>query len=263
MDLLFDRKLLQQNHKRYIDNFHNYNFLHHEISLRMIDCLNLFCDKNDFNRALEISSNDKFLKDFIVKEKNIKEFFQTSLSKLPENSEQIILDDEKLAFKNDLFDLIFHNLNLHFINSVPEFLLQIKNILCDKGIFIASFFGEQNLFSLKKAVFEAENKVYDGFSPRFIPTIDVKNAARLLQNAGFKNPVSSLEIIEVEYKNTLKLLHDLKYMMQGNIMLKRSKKFIHQKFIDEILKNYAKMFDSNNENKVKAQFEIIIMIAQK
>ena len=145
---------------------------------------------------------------------------------------------------------------------MPQFLLQSYDLLRKNGIFIASFFGEENLFDLKKAVFEAENAIFGQVSPRFIPTIDVKNAAMLLQKSGFINPISSLEAVDVEYDNTLKLLQDIKFMGQGNILLKRDKKFINRKFLDEILKNYVRIAGLQGA-KVKAHFEIVIMIGNK
>lgn len=231
--------------------------MHNEIAQRIFESLDLYSLKK-FDKALEISAFDQFISNYIIKNQKVKEIFTTSFNK---NFCDILADDENLPFKNDIFDLVITNLNLQHINLVKEFLLQTYKILRKDGIFIASFFGEQNLFELKKAVFDAENEIYGGISPRIIPAIDVKNAANLLQKAGFKNSVSSLEIIDVEYENPMNLLRDLKFMNLGNIMLKRSKKFANRKFLDEILKNYAKIAEING--KIKARFEIIIVIGKK
>jgi SAM-dependent methyltransferase len=254
MNELFDRKLLQQNQRRFLKNFANYNFLHNEIAVRMVENLqNLSVNYQDI---LEISAKNHFLKDYITKHQEIKNFFSTSLFG---DDFDLIVDDEKLNFEPKSFDLALSNLNLQFINEIPQFLVKIRQILREKGVFMASFFAENNLFSLKKAVFEAENTVFGRVSPRFIPLIDVKSAGMLLQKAGFKNSVSSLEIIEVEYENTQKLLHDLKFMMLGNILCKKSKIFTNRKFFDEIYKNYVKIEGLGQGNQVKARFEVVIM----
>lgn len=258
VNLLFDRKLLRQNRKRALRNFAQHNFLHHEIANRLVEDIELL--NRDFENCLEISALDNHLLDSITKTKKVKRIFQTRINLSPNC--QIIADDEFLPFKNENFDLIISNLNLQHINLVPQFLLQMRDLLKKDGIFIASFFGEENLFDLRKAVFEAENEVFGGISPRIIPTINVKNAAILLQKAGFSDPVSSLETVEVEYENVIKLLQDLKNMGQSNVLLTRSRKFSTRKFLDEILKNYVKIAGIEG-GFVKARYEIVTMIGWK
>ncbi len=258
VNLLFDRKLLRQNRKRALKNFAQHNFLHHEIANRLVE--NIELQNCNFEKCLEISALDNSLVDYIAKTKKVKQIFQTRMNFSKDCN--IVADDEFLPFKNESFNLIISNLNLQHINLVPQFLMQVQNLLKKDGIFIASFFGEENLFDLRKAVFEAENEVFGGISPRIIPTIDVKNAAMLLQKAGFSNPISSLDIIEVEYENAKKLLSDVKNMAQGNILLKRSRKFATRKFLDEILNNYAKIAAIEG-GLVKARFEIVTMIGWK
>ena len=263
MDLLFDRRLLRQNKKRIAAKFHKHNFLHHEIADILFE--NIVVQNRDFENILEISPQDGYLTDSIIKNKKGKRIFASFFGKNGKKGSDffhIIADDEFLPFKKESFDLIVSNLNLQHINLVPQFLLQSYDLLRKNGIFIASFFCEENLFDLKKAVFEAENAIFGQVSPRFIPTIDVKNAAMLLQKSGFINPISSLEAVDVEYDNTLKLLQDIKFMGQGNILLKRDKKFINRKFLDEILKNYVRIAGLQGA-KVKAHFEIVIMIGNK
>ncbi len=271
-ELLFDRKLLRQNRRRFACKFSEHNFIHHYVADILLE--NIEAQERDFENALEISAQDNYLTDYIIKSQKGKRVFATIFdggndeycrslgTDNPRAVRTILADDEFLPFKPESFDLVISNLNLHHINAVSQFLLQTREILRQNGLFIASFFGENNLFDLKKAVFEAENSVYGRVSPRFIPTIDVKNAAMLLQKAGFANSLSSLEIIDVEYENAQKLLQDIKFMAQGNILLKRDKKFINRKFFDEILKNYA-IISGLGSKKVKARFEIVIMIGWK
>jgi NADH dehydrogenase [ubiquinone] 1 alpha subcomplex assembly factor 5 len=267
-ELLFDRKLLRQNRRRFAQKFHEHNFIHHAIADILLE--NIEAQNCKFENALEISAMDNYITDNIIKNKNVERVFCSLVDeKQLYNAQEkgfrdsvAICDDEFLPFKPEKFDLVLSNLNLHHINIIPQFLADVKRILRKNGVFIASFFGENNLFDLKKAVFDAENEVLGQISPRFMPTIDVKNAANLLQKAGFANPLSSLEIIEVEYENVAKLLQDIKFMAQGNILLKRDKKFINRKFFDEILKNYA-IINSLGEKKVKARFEIVVMVGWK
>ena len=246
MNEIFDRKLLKQNQSRISQQFSEYNFLYHEIATRIVENIQFFL--KDFENCLEIEARDGYLSSLMKQEKNIKNV-------------QTISDDDLSVFEKESFDLIVSNLNLHHINSVPQFLMQIKNLLKPEGLFIASFFGEENLSQLHKTIFEVENKIYNGVSPRMIPTIDVKTAANLLQKAGFANPVSTLERVDVGYENPLKLLKDLKMMGQGNIMFKRSRKFFTRGFLQKLLEQYQQNYA--NENGVRATFEIITITGFK
>ena len=159
-------------------------------------------------------------------------------------------------------DLVFSNLNIHHINEIPKFLTQINSILKKNGVFIASFFGEENLLPLKKASLEAENNIYDKISPRFIPVIDLQTAATLLVKSGFVEPISSLEVIKANYCDPMNILKDLKYMGQGNILNLRDKGLVKKKFLGEILKNYVKIASDENGG-VNVDYEIVTVIGFK
>lgn len=247
MNEIFDRKLLKQNQARALAQFAKHNFLYHEIANRIVENLQFF--SRDFENCLEIGARDGYLSGLLAHEQNIKNI-------------QTISDDETLSFSQESFDLIISNLNFHHINLVPQFLLQVKSLLKPGGMFIASFFAEENLPELHKTIFAVENEIYNGISPRMIPTIDVKTAANLLQKSGFSHPISNLERIEIEYQNPLNLLKDLKKMGQGNIMNKRSRRFFTKGFLREVLKYYHENF-ANENGSVKATFEIVTIVGFK
>ena len=247
MNEIFDRKLLRQNQARAMAQFSQHNFLYHEIANRIVENLQSF--SRNFETCLEIGARDGYLSGLMKQEENIKNL-------------ETIFDEEIFSFAQEHFDLIVSNLNLHHINSVPQFLLQIKSLLKPSGMFIASFFAEENLPELHKTVFEVENEIYNGVSPRMIPTIDVKTAANLLQKAGFNHPISNLERVDVSYQDPLNLLKDLKMMGQGNIMNKRSRKFFTNNFLQKILERYRQNH-ANSDGSVKATFEIVTIVGFK
>jgi SAM-dependent methyltransferase len=248
---LFERNLLRAFRKRCAKNFAQHNFLHHEVANRIHE--NLFClpiDSNKtFEKILELGAWDTYLSDLI----NAKQKFTTDAIN-HSDSFNLVADDEFLPFKEQSFDLILSNLNLHFINQIPQFLLQVKNLLKPDGIFIASFFGEENLHELANILQKTEDDIYGGVSPRMPPTIDVKTAAQLLAKAGFGNSVSDLEKIEIEYSNPQHLLQDLKNMAQSNVLNKRSRRFFTKNFLQKLCQNYQKNYQNR---KVLATFEII------
>ncbi len=242
-EILFDRDLLRLNIARVEKDFSNHNFLYAEVANRILENLELL--NREYENILEIGAKDNYLSSKI-KAKNITN----------------IADVESLVFVENSFDLIVSNLNFHFINQIPQFLLEVKKSLKPQGVFIASFFGEENLSELRHVLYEVENEIYGGISPRMPPTIDVKMAANLLQKGVFNNPVSDLEKIEVEYSDPYQLLKDLKMMGQGNILVKRSRKFFTKNFLNKILQKYRELY-SLKDKKVKATFEIITITGIK
>ncbi len=297
-EILFDRELLRQNCVRIQQGFVQHNFLHHEVANRIAENVEFL--NRDFDSVLEIGAKDDYLLSLIQNKTYHKENVMLSSacpepvegskhdsSHCPEscfdpstgsgqaelsmtsqmNSAKIPSyishkDSEILSIKPNSFDLILSNLNLHFINEIPQFLLQIKQALKPDGIFIASFFGEENLRELAHVLHQSEIEIYGGISPRMPPTIDVKTAAALLQKAGFADPISEFAKIEVNYSDPMNLLKDLKFMGQGNILTKRSRRFFTKKFLAKILENYRKLYGTA-DNAVSATFEIITVTGWK
>lgn len=247
-EIIFDRKLLRQNRARALKNFAQHNFLFIEVANRIAENVQ-FLNRN-FDSMLELGARDGYLSNLL----NAKNKIASDIN--------LIADDEFLPFKAESFDLILSNLNMHHINQMPQFLLQAYQILKPGGVFIASFFGEENLSQLAHVLYESENQLYNGMSPRMPPTIDVKTAANLLAKAGFQNPISDFSKIEVEYSKPLNLLKDLKAMGQGNVLVKRSRRFVTKSFLNKIDQNYRKIYSSENGN-VEATFEIVTVTGWK
>ncbi len=221
--MLFDRDLLKQNRARAFKSGVTNHFLVEEIRSRIGENIELLNRK--FENVLEIN-------------------------------------EENFSYPENSFDLIINNLDFHYINDIPQYLIKIKHILKPGGIFIASFFGEENLSELAHVLHLSENEIYNGVSPRMPPTIDVKTAAALIQKAGFQNPISDFDRIEVEYGDPINLLKDIKAMAQGNIMIQRSRRFFTKKFLSKILENYRRLYQSSN-GKVLATFEVVTICGSK
>lgn len=263
MSQIFDRKLLKQNQARAAAQFSQHSFLYHEIANRIFENLQSF--SRNFENCLEIGPRDGYLSSLMAGDKNFINVQNAEDEEIINFVTQFSNDNSAFApevIKQENFDLIVSNLNLHHINLIPQFLLQVKSLLKPRGMFIATFFGEENLPELHETVFTTENQLYSGVSPRMIPTIDVKTAAHLLQKAGFDSPLSNLEQVSFSYCAPLKLLKDLKNMGQGNIMTKRSRRFFTKKFLTKVCENYAQNY-SLDDGAVKATFEIITVVGFK
>lgn len=252
--MIFDRKLLRINQQRAFKNFNENGFLYHEVSNRLAENLQLLPKKN-YDKILKLGVIDNYE---IIDYRSNLNIYNSSL--FINNNCQLLCDDEYLPFKSGSFDLIVSNLNLQFINEIPQFLVQIRDILQKDGVFLASFFGEENLKELNHVMQLSESEICGGISPRMAPMIDVKTAAMLLQKSGLRDCISSVERIEVIYENPLKLLQDLQKMALGNILYKRNKRFFTKKLLQRIVENYYKFYQNKN-GEVIATFEVIIASA--
>jgi SAM-dependent methyltransferase len=255
---LFNRKLLKQNRNRVLNKFAEADFIHREtaeiITQTILDC------KRNFANILEIGARSGDLGKKIAQLKIAQNLIQTDLA--INFAPDLVMDDEFPCFKEQCFDLILSNLNLHFINEIPQNLVAIKKLLKPEGLFIASFFGEENLKELKNVFLQTEQEIYGGITPRTAPNIDVKTAGMLLQKAGFVDVVAEKHSFEVEYFYIKKLFEDLKNMGEANILNERSRKFMTKNFLFNLTNCYQKLYCRGNK-KYLATFEIIILTGWK
>lgn len=278
---IFDREAILASNNRLIEHFLNYNFLHQEIATRICENLQIFNRK--FTNILELSAknsdiiNNLAMYDLLINANDcnfIQSYFCDNHRFLQQqfdanqvnhiyrsNHAIIVADDEYLPFADNSFDLIISNLNLHFVNQVPYFLMRSHQMLKKDGILIISFFGEENLSNLSQAIHKAEDLIYNTSSAIMPPTIDIKTAANLLGSAGFVDKMSIVEKINIEYQNLDQMLRDIKMMGQGNFIAKKNKRFFSKRFIAEIAKQYC--LNSADSSNIEANFEVIFAIAIK
>src|SRR4029453_8045193 len=133
----------------------------------------------------------------------------------------LVADEEALPFAVNCFDLVLSAMNLHWVNDLPGTLIQIGRILNPDGLSLAAMLGGATLWQLRQSLAAAESEIEGGLSPRVSPFADLRDAAGLLQRAGFALPVADSETIEVEYDNALSLMRDLAAMGESNLVVER------------------------------------------
>ena len=138
-------------------------------------------------------------------------------------------------------------------------MLQIKNCLADKGLFVASLFGGDNLLDFKKACLHADMQ-NGGVVARITPYIEIKTMGMILQKIGFTMPVVDSEVVRVDYDDPMKLIYDLHHMGESNILTQTRKSFTSKKQLTNIAKQYKDLF-ADHDGKITAKFEIINITA--
>jgi hypothetical protein len=80
-------------------------------------------------------------------------------------------------------------------------------------------FGAGTLVELRDALAEAETEIRGGARPRVAPLPELRDAAGLLQRAGFALPVADHEFITVTYADPFRLLVDLRGMGETSALV--------------------------------------------
>lgn len=130
-------------------------------------------------------------------------------------------DEEWLPFAPESFDLVVASLSLHWVNDLPGALVQIRRALRPDGLFLASVPGLGTLQALREALAAAETELRGGISPRVSPFPELRDAAALLQRAGFALPVADAEEMRLAYRTPLALFADLRAAGEANAVLAR------------------------------------------
>lgn len=243
--VIFDTALKIKQRER--ANIQSADYLFKEAADRLADRLEGV--NRTFERTIEIDPRGDFLTHSLQQYSSVKTI------------ERIFSENEFLDLEQQSYHLITSLLNLHWVNDVVGFLIQIQQALKSDGLFLGSLFGGLTLNELRQAQVAAESELYGGISPRISPFTDVREMAGVLQRAGFALPVADTETITVYYKDALTLMRDLKAMGEQNALIKRPKHFTSWRLLNKINQKYIEMFGTTEG--IPATFEIITVTGWK
>src|SRR5690349_7488023 len=211
---IFDRALLRRRRERIARTADpRRDFLFMESGDRMLDRLDDVTRR--FPLALDLGSRDGLLGRLLHGRGGVETLIQGDLSLgmlRQAGARALQLDEEFLPFAAESFDLVLAKLSLHWTNDLPGALTQIQHILKPDGLFLGVLFGAGTLGELRGVLIEAETAETGGASARVAPFADLRDAAGLLQRAGFALPVADVETVTVTYAGMLPLLADLRAM---------------------------------------------------
>ena len=262
---IFDRALLRRRRERIaaIADPHardpRRDFLFAESGERMLDRLDDVTRR--FPVALDLGSRDGLLGRLLQGRGGIETLIQgdLSLGLLRQADGRVLqLDEEALPFAPESFDLVLANLALHWTNDLPGTLAQVRQVLKPDGLFLGALFGAGTLGELRTVLMEAEIAETGGASARVSPFADLRDAAGLLQRAGFAMPVADSETIEVEYDNALALMRDLGAMGESNLVVERRRGLARRATLLRAAEIYGERF-ALPSGRVAASFEVLFL----
>ena len=171
-----------------------------------------------------------------------------------------IVDEEALSFEEASLDLVVSSLALQWVNDLPGTLIQIRRALKPDGLMIAALLGGRTLFELREAFLLAEAEMEGGASPRVAPFADVRDLGSLLQRATFALPVTDVDVVTVTYADPLALMHELRAMGAGNVLLARRRAPLRRATLVRAIEVYRQRFGLEN-GRIPATFEIVTLTA--
>lgn len=171
---------------------------------------------------------------------------------------RVVADEERLPFADASLDLIVSTLGLHWTNDVVGALIQARRALKPDGLFIGAFLGGVTLTELRQSLMAAESEILGGAGNRVSPFADGRDAAGLLQRAGFVQPVADVDSVTVTYAHPLKLLADLRQMGETNVLADRHPKPLSRRLLARTFELYAERFGAE-DGRIPATFEIVTL----
>jgi len=257
--LVFDRALLRQRRERAARDWDSHAFLKREIADRLVD--RLADVRRTFPLALDLGSHGDEVAAALGGRPIVGQLVRADLSRgfaLRARGPAIVADEEFLPFAAGCFDLVLSAMDLHWVNDLPGTLIQIARILKPDGLFLGALLGGATLWQLRQALAAAESEIDGGLSPRVSPFADLRDAAGLLQRAGFALPVADGETIEVEYESALALMRDLSRMGEGNLVVGRRRTVTRRAVLLRAAELYGERFTGPG-GRVSASFEVLFL----
>ena len=257
--LVFDRALLRQRRERAARDWERHDFLKREIADRLVDRLtDVRCT---FPLALDLGSHGDEVATALGGRPTVGQLVRADLGHgfaRRARGPAVVADEEFLPFAAGRFDLVLSAMDLHWVNDLPGTLIQIARILKPDGLFLGAMLGGATLWQLRQALAAAESEIDGGLSPRVSPFADLRDAAGLLQRAGFALPVADSETIEVEYESALALMRDLSRMGEGNLVVGRRRTVTRRAVLLRAAELYGERF-TRPGGRVCASFEVLFL----
>jgi NADH dehydrogenase [ubiquinone] 1 alpha subcomplex assembly factor 5 len=257
--LVFDRTLLRQRRERAARDWDRQAFLKREIADRLVERLDDV--RRTFPLALDLGSHGDEIATALGDRTTVGCLVRADLGEgfaRRARGPALVADEESLPFAAHSFDLVVSAMDLHWVNDLPGTLIQIGRILKPDGLLLGAMLGGATLWQLRQALAAAESEIEGGLSPRVSPFADLRDAAGLLQRAGFALPVADSETIEVEYESALALMRELGAMGESNLVIERRRGLARRATLLRAAEIYGERF-ALPSGRVAASFEVLFL----
>jgi SAM-dependent methyltransferase len=259
---LFDRALHRKRLDRAAAGYAGADFLQRRAAQDIVERLEPILQ--DFPRAVDLSARGGAFCQVLAESPSatrVRMLIEADLSAAMlarRGGARVALDEERLPFADASLDLVVSTLGLHWTNDVIGALIQIRRALKPGGLFIGALLGGATLTELRQALTAAEAELLGGAGSRVSPFADSRDAAGLLQRAGFVEPVADVDRVNVTYEHPMKLLADLRQMGETNVLAERHPRALTRTLLARACALYAERF-ADADGRIAATFEIITL----
>jgi NADH dehydrogenase [ubiquinone] 1 alpha subcomplex assembly factor 5 len=118
-------------------------------------------------------------------------------------------ESQPLPYKDNSFDLVISNLNLHWVNDLDKSCREILRVLKPDGAFVGAIWGNDSLYELRQSIQLAEMERRGGVVPRVGPLTRGDSFSAVLHGSGFKLITCDYYEEQYGYPSLFELVEDL------------------------------------------------------
>jgi SAM-dependent methyltransferase len=260
---IFDREAVRAHRERAALLPRADRFLRDEVQARLVDRLNDV--KRGFDLVLDLGGGDGGLAELaagagVPESRGAMHIVTLDCARRFARRSRlaVVAEEEALPFAAGRFDLVVATLGLHWTNDLPGALWQICRVLRPDGLFLAALFGGDTLWELREALTLAELDIASGAAPRVSPFADLRDAAGLLQRAGFALPVADAELLTVTYPDAFALMRELRALGETNSLRHRPRGLTRRAVLLRAAEIYRDRF-GDAAGRIPASFRILYL----
>jgi SAM-dependent methyltransferase len=232
-------------------------FLRREVRARLADRLGDV--RRRFGRVLDLGSGEGGLAEFLDPAALVVSL-DPAAGLAGTAALAVVGEEECLPFASGSFDLAVSTLGLHWTNDLPGALAQIRRALRPDGLLLAALFGGETLGELRQALALAELELTGGAGARVSPFADLRDAAGLLQRAGFALPVADCDRLTLTYPDLFALVADLRALGETSALADRPRGMCRRALFLRAAALYRDRFGMA-DGRIPATFEIFNLTA--
>jgi|APSaa5957512622_1039677.scaffolds.fasta_scaffold09835_4 malonyl-CoA O-methyltransferase len=176
----------------------------------------------------------------------VSKLFSKSIS---ENTSLLCADTEQLPLANDSMDLIFSNFTLQWCSDLPNIFKDFMRVMRPGSLLTFSTLGTDTLKELRQSWQEVDS------NPHVNDFLDMHDIGDMLLNAGFSEPVTSVDRFEISYPSVMDLMRDLKGLGATNAAPNRLRGLMGKSSIYKLEQAYRGI--AERDGKIVATWEVV------
>jgi malonyl-CoA O-methyltransferase len=157
-------------------------------------------------------------------------------------------DLNALPFRGVLFDMVWSNLALHWVNDLPRVIAEVRRVMQVGGLFSFTTFGPDTLREIRAAFARADGHTHTN---RFV---DMHDIGDMLVSAGFADPVMDMEQLTLTYADPPALMRELKDLGATNATRGRPRGLMGRARWQRVL---AKLEVMRRDGRIPLTFEVV------